>query len=222
MGAPWYGESRTRVSGIGVVAIRGTPNWLWIVAFCRGQTETIYKNRHPQWTTTFEIDYEYGSECYFSVSIYRAKSKDNESPILFGTATCEVGDILGSKNHTRVKRLPQGKNKPTSVGINGRWALIFHMFLIIHCFAIQKGGVVFCRLEAVSIPNQNYIARFQFQAFIENRRKSLVAKLKAAPDTVFQISKRHPNAHRQTWYVLLPTQALFWEHMHLLNLFPQI
>ena len=78
-------------------------------AFPRGETEIIHKNRHPQWTTTFEIDYEYGSECYFSVNVYRAKGKDNEDPISYGTATCEVGDILGSKNRTKVKRLPRGK-----------------------------------------------------------------------------------------------------------------
>ena len=85
-------------------------NLTGILSFPRGQTEIIHKNRHPQWTTTFSIDYEYGSESFFSVAVYRAKGKDYEDPISYGTATCEVGDILGSKNRTKVKRLPGGKN----------------------------------------------------------------------------------------------------------------
>jgi len=98
--------------------------------------------------------------------VYRVKGKDKEDPISYGTATCEVGDILGSKNQTKVKRLP-------------------------------SGGVVFCRLETVKTSNSNLIARFQFQAFFNNSRKSLLSKR-----SIFEISRKHPNAHRNSWLVV--------------------
>jgi hypothetical protein len=56
---------------------------------------------------------------------------------------------------------------------------------------------VFCRIELLNEDNQNRITRFQFQASILKKRKLLFAK--GAPDTIFQISKRHQNAHRQAW-----------------------
>ena len=31
-----------------------------------------------------------------------------EKPIPLGNAVCEIGDILGTKNNTKVKRLPKG------------------------------------------------------------------------------------------------------------------
>jgi hypothetical protein len=66
----------------------------------------VYKNTHPEWTKTFTLNYEYGSECYFYVQVFRLNH--GEEAVSFGNAVCEIGDILGSKNHTKVKRLPKG------------------------------------------------------------------------------------------------------------------
>ena len=87
-----------------------------------------------------------------------------------GSAVCEIGDILGSKNHTKVKRLP-------------------------------KGGVVFCRLEPIQESNQDCIVRFQFSAInLDVGRKGMsLATFTSAPDTILQISKKHPSATRQSW-----------------------
>ena len=67
----------------------------------------IHNSSNPQWTKTFYIDYEYGSECYFFVQVFRFVSEGDE-PILLGNAIFEIGDILGTQNHTKVRRLPKG------------------------------------------------------------------------------------------------------------------
>ena len=53
-------------------------------------------------------DYEYGTEKYFFVRIMRHHKSHPESPSLIGSALFEIGDILGSATHTKVKRLRQG------------------------------------------------------------------------------------------------------------------
>ena len=145
-----------------------------------GRTEVIYKNAHPQYTKTFTLNYEYGSECYFYVQVYRYdnnneddddddnnnKKKRKEKPFSFGNAVYEIGDILGSRNNTKAKRLPQG-------------------------------GVVFCRLEPIRTETQNLVFRFRFTADDLDvsgggkRRPSLQSMLRSAPDTILQISKKH-------------------------------
>ena len=68
---------------------------------------SIYGSSHPQWTKTFTLNYEYGSECYFFVQIFRFVDA-TEEPVPIGNAVCEISDILGTKNNTKVKRLPKG------------------------------------------------------------------------------------------------------------------
>ena len=55
----------------------------------------------------FTLNYEYGSECYFFVQLFRV-SETTGDPISMGNAVCEISDILGTKNNTKVKRLPKG------------------------------------------------------------------------------------------------------------------
>lgn len=99
---------------------------------------SIHNNRSPQWIQTIPLNYEYGSELSFYVRIWQAdhttteaqdasrksQSPNNRTPnsddaffgtpekkrmgYCFGTAPFEVGDILGSKNYTKVKRLKAG------------------------------------------------------------------------------------------------------------------
>jgi hypothetical protein len=69
---------------------------------------SIYHTKNPQWTQTFMLNYEYGSECYFYVQVFRYMGNNNEPPISMGNCVCEIGDILGTRNSTKVKRLPKG------------------------------------------------------------------------------------------------------------------
>jgi hypothetical protein len=92
---PYYNDAET----IPAESVVNTLVWF--------QTEVVHKNSHPQWQTTYEIDYEYGTECYFHIDIQRNTS-DNDKDHSMGCATCEVGDILGSRNRTKSKRLPKG------------------------------------------------------------------------------------------------------------------
>ena len=57
---------------------------------------------------------------------------------------------------------------------------------------------VFCRLEPIQIDNQNTILKFQFCANNLQVSRSKYG-LKSGPDTIFQISKRHPNASLHAW-----------------------
>jgi hypothetical protein len=70
--------------------------------------ERIYKYCHPQWTTVLTTDYEYGTEKFFFVRVLRHHKSHPESPTLLGSALFEIGDILGSPTHTKVKRLRDG------------------------------------------------------------------------------------------------------------------
>ena len=67
----------------------------------------IHNNNNPQWTTTFDLEYEYGSESFFHVQVFRFVNS-NDKPISLGSAVYEVGDILGTHTNTKVKRLPRG------------------------------------------------------------------------------------------------------------------
>jgi hypothetical protein len=80
-----------------------------------GETEVITQSRNPQWTRTILLDYEYGSAFFFTVHVMQVKSKggksssksDDETRNL-GSALFEVGDILGTRHATKVKRLRDG------------------------------------------------------------------------------------------------------------------
>jgi hypothetical protein len=56
---------------------------------------------------------------------------------------------------------------------------------------------VFCRLEPIQESNLNCIFRFQFAAADLNVGRQ--GMFSTAPDTIFGIAKRHPNATRQAW-----------------------
>lgn len=74
-------------------------------SFC---AHRIYKFCHPQYTTVLTTDYEYGTEKFFFVRILRHHKSHPESSTLIGSALFEIGDILSSPTHTKVKRLRNG------------------------------------------------------------------------------------------------------------------
>ena len=84
---------------------------------------SVHKSSRPQWTTTFPLTYEFGSECYFFVRVFRLvhatggsrsskgpgdDTNDDQEGESLGDAVFEIGDILGSKHHTKIRRLPKG------------------------------------------------------------------------------------------------------------------
>jgi hypothetical protein len=75
-----------------------------------GETEVIRQSRNPQWTRTVLLDYEYGSAFFFTVHVLQVKSKSSKSNETrnLGSALFEVGDILGTRHATKVKRLRDG------------------------------------------------------------------------------------------------------------------
>jgi hypothetical protein len=79
-----------------------------------GETEVIRQSRSPQWTRTVLLDYEYGSAFFFTVHVLQVKSKSskgsssNDETRNLGSALFEVGDILGTRHATKVKRLRDG------------------------------------------------------------------------------------------------------------------
>mmetsp|Transcript_13135 Transcript_13135/g.28512 ORF Transcript_13135/g.28512 Transcript_13135/m.28512 type:complete len:607 (+) Transcript_13135:148-1968(+) len=71
-----------------------------------GTTEVI-KSSHPRWTKIFHLEYEFGSQLTFYVDILIG-SGESSVPKSIGIANFEVGDVLGSRNKTKVKRLRKG------------------------------------------------------------------------------------------------------------------
>jgi len=86
-----------------------------------GTTEVI-KSCHPRWCKIFNLTYEFGSICNFCVDL------SDDSGKSFGLAHFEVGDIMGSRNKTKVKRLRKGGcifatiEQSTGEGSNGHVA----------------------------------------------------------------------------------------------------
>jgi hypothetical protein len=80
-----------------------------------GDTEVIRQSRNPQWTRTILVDYEYGSAFFFTVHVLQVKScssskngSSNKETRHLGIALFEMGDILGCRHATKVKRLRDG------------------------------------------------------------------------------------------------------------------
>jgi hypothetical protein len=69
-----------------------------------GKTEVVPMSSNPQWTTTLTLEYRYGSEVYFYVTVYSIA--DNNEHEVAGGALFSVSDVLGIG--TKAKRLPKG------------------------------------------------------------------------------------------------------------------
>ena len=70
-----------------------------------GTTEVI-KSCHPRFCTIFYLTYEFGSAMNFCVDLVQGTDEEKSKSI--GVAHFEIGDIIGSRNKTKVKRLRKG------------------------------------------------------------------------------------------------------------------
>lgn len=114
-------------------------------------------------------DYEYGTEKFFFVGIMRHHKSHPEEPSLIGSALFEIGDILSSPTHTKVKRLRNGD------------------------------GCLFCQLEFVRQEQQDSrLLQIQLRAMeLLMRRNSI--PWNSAPDTVVEIAKQRVSSTGNSW-----------------------
>lgn len=72
-----------------------------------GKTEVIKNTLDPDWTATFNLDFELGKPKNILVKIFdEVRKGDNKS---MGSAVFEVGDVLGSKGSIKAKHIKGGK-----------------------------------------------------------------------------------------------------------------
>mmetsp|Transcript_14330 Transcript_14330/g.42027 ORF Transcript_14330/g.42027 Transcript_14330/m.42027 type:complete len:460 (-) Transcript_14330:3173-4552(-) len=71
-----------------------------------GNTEVIKNSLNPQWTTSFLVDFEFGKPTHVNVGVYDQVQKSGDKPM--GSASFELGDILGAKGNIKAKKLKLG------------------------------------------------------------------------------------------------------------------
>jgi len=71
-----------------------------------GRTETLKNNPNPNWTTVFTLPYQLHEKQSCMVDIL-SENKTREDAFI-GHTTFEIGDVLGSRGSTKVKRLSRG------------------------------------------------------------------------------------------------------------------
>ena len=74
-----------------------------------GKTEVVKNDLSPNWTTTFDIDYDLGEPSTILVKIFDEVRKGDNIPM--GSAVFEVGAVLGAKGNTRGKKMDKDKGK---------------------------------------------------------------------------------------------------------------
>ncbi|KAG7347644.1 copine family protein [Nitzschia inconspicua] len=167
-----------------------------------GRTEIIYGNTHPQYITTFPLSYIYGSKSYVSIDIYRLKYSSDQEPIRIGS---EIGDVLGSKNRTKVKRLRSG-------------GVIFCRLEMAmeqeqQSQVRERGGG---SLQQSFIMDSSYYCRGRFRVQFRadelrfsKRHRTPSALWGHKPDTMLQIQKQHANSSQQAWMTVYRSSPVY-------------
>lgn len=71
-----------------------------------GKTEVIKNSLNPRWITCFDIDYSIGQLTRINVGIYDEVKQGTHKSM--GSATFEVGEVLGSRGSVKAKQLRSG------------------------------------------------------------------------------------------------------------------
>lgn len=71
-----------------------------------GKTEVLKNTLSPDWTTTFQIDYELGQPANLLVKVFDEVKKGDNIPM--GSAIFEVGAVLGAKGNSKAKKMKNG------------------------------------------------------------------------------------------------------------------
>jgi hypothetical protein len=149
-----------------------------------GETEVIRQSRNPQWTQTVLLDYEYGSAFFFTVHVLQVKSKGSSSSINnetrnLGSALFEVGDILGTRHNTKVKRLRDGG------------CVFCHLEPVV---ANNINRTVHLKIVARNL--ESTAGRLRRTVFTRH------------PDTVLEIAKRPDDISLSAWVTVYRSQAV--------------
>lgn len=71
-----------------------------------GKTEVIKNSLSPNWVKSFVLDYELGTPMKVAVQIFdEIRKGDNKA---MGSATFDIGEILGARGSTKAKKLKHG------------------------------------------------------------------------------------------------------------------
>lgn len=150
-------------------------------ASSKDETEIVFKSSNPTYTTSFQFDYEYGSQLLIYVDVYACKGKvtENSSPDLklIGRECFDVQTILSTPTNTKAKPLP------------------------------NLDGTIYAHIEQQFSTNQECLSlqlRAKSLVFTNSAmRKSLAAKttLLGKPSTRFEIS-RPASSDSSRWIVV--------------------
>lgn len=79
-----------------------------------GQTETVYNNLNPKWSTTFSMEYRFGANFVLRFNIYDRDSKDEDlsKQDYIGEVRCTVAQIVLADNQRLVLQVHNPKVKP--------------------------------------------------------------------------------------------------------------
>lgn len=83
-----------------------------------GQTETVYNNLSPKWSTTFPMEYRFGSNFVLRFSIYDRDSKDDDlsRQDYIGQVRCTVAQIVLADNQRLVLHVKNDRSRSKNLG----------------------------------------------------------------------------------------------------------
>lgn len=96
--------------------VRGTPDPYAVVTLLSsqvkqkplvlGRTECVRNSLSPRWVKQFFLEYSFGNPVYINIGIYDVNRKSVDKPM--GSATFEIGDVLGSRSKCIGKKMKEG------------------------------------------------------------------------------------------------------------------
>mmetsp|Transcript_5051 Transcript_5051/g.8670 ORF Transcript_5051/g.8670 Transcript_5051/m.8670 type:complete len:593 (-) Transcript_5051:755-2533(-) len=149
-------------------------------------TETVYKSSSPNYTTSFPLEYEEGSQLMIYVDVYACKGSgimSDSSPELkwIGRVNYNVQDILdGNPSQTKARSLP-------------------------------KGGTIYAQIEREFSGDNNLTLRLRAHSLVftnSRLRNSLVATTTLGkPSTYFELS-RPAKSSSSSWIVVYRSNSI--------------
>lgn len=79
-----------------------------------GKTEVIKNSLSPNWVKTFPIEYNLGTPMKVVIQIYHEVRKGENKAM--GSATFEIGEVLGARGNVKAKKLKKGGTVFVHVG----------------------------------------------------------------------------------------------------------
>jgi len=159
------------------------------------ETEIVYKSNHPRYTTSFPLDYEYGSKLLIFVFVY-AVGNSNSTSITFGkynkhkdhnnnnntaglkligSAMFNVQDVLGMKYQLKARRLNKGGTIYAHIEQEFSSSITASIPRSIHESGSNNSQILTLRLRAKSL--------------VHTRNRFTPSTLISKPDTYFEVSR---------------------------------